>query len=110
VSINGYTSSTSELVTGVPQGSVLGPVLFNALTLPLVGVRRSSAVYSNEMFADDNQLLGIFPCGDLTQGKCAVGSVEQCIQSIGSWLVENNLCLNGSKTEFMSVSSARRQD
>jgi hypothetical protein len=60
VSINGYTSYRSELTTGVPQGSVLGPVLFIVYTLPLGDVMTSNEVASYEMFADDNHLLGIF--------------------------------------------------
>jgi hypothetical protein len=109
VSINGYTSNHSELTTGVPQGSVLGPVLFNVYTLPLGDVMRSNEVASYEMFADDNQLLGIFPCGNLVQGKSAVAKIEVCIQSIGRWLLKNNLCFNGPKTEFMAISSGKKE-
>jgi hypothetical protein len=72
---------------------------------------RSNKVASYEMFADDNQLLGIFPCGNLVQGKSAVAKVEVCIQSIGRWLLKNNLtmCLNGPKAEFMAISSGKKE-
>jgi hypothetical protein len=47
-----------------------------------------------------------FPCGDCELGQSSVAKF--CIQSIGRWLLKNNLCFNGPKTEFMAISSTRR--
>ena len=107
VCVNGCSSESVVLSTGVPQGSVLGPVLFNVYTLPLGDVMRVHDVHTYEMFADDNQLLGVFPSGDVERGQSSVTNVESCIQSIGRWLIANNLCFNGPKTECMAISSAR---
>ena len=60
------------------------------------------------MFADDNQLLSVFPVGNKEQGSAAVSNVEDCIHAVGRWLVLNNLCFNGSKTEFLPITSSRR--
>jgi hypothetical protein len=93
------TQDSVALSYGVPQGSVLGSVLFNIYTLPLGDVLRLHDVHSFEMSADDNQLLGVFPCGNLEVGKLSVTKIELCIQSIVRWLLENN------KTSSQSASS-----
>ena len=55
VTINSTSSAQSSLGQGVPQGSVLGPLLFILYTTPLSSLKSDSSV-SHHMYADDNQL------------------------------------------------------
>ena len=50
VSINNATSDPWELIFGVPQGSVLGPILFTIYTLPVADILRSHGVIMNSLY------------------------------------------------------------
>ena len=55
VNIDGVKSSPSPLLVGVPQGSVLGPVLFTNFSQPLSDVRsRNDCQYHK--YADDTEV------------------------------------------------------
>ena len=55
VDINGIKSPPSKLLCGVPQGSVLGPLLFILYTTPLGSIISQSSV-NHKLHADDTQL------------------------------------------------------
>ena len=64
VVINGHHSRPSKIVSGVPQGTVLGPVLFIIFANDLVNAITNSNV---SMFADDTRI------------SCKINSVYDCI-------------------------------
>ena len=89
-------SSTSRFIThGVPQGYVLGPLLFNIYLLPMFDIFTDYPDISFHTYADDLQLY--LNCTD--SPTYAPDRLSSCIKSIHQWLTSNSLKLNPTKTE-----------
>jgi hypothetical protein len=97
VKVHEYSSLPSDLKSGVPQGSVLGPILFNLYTTPLSSLISSHSL-SHDLFADDTQM---YTCFIPNSYSDAVSCLHQTFLSVSSWMSANFLALNPSKTEFM---------
>ena len=88
---------TKELHYGVPQGSVLGPILFVFCKQPLSNLIKRHSL-SVHLFADDIQInTSILP----QHVHCVISSVEACISDVKYWMIENKLQLNDEKTECL---------
>ena len=97
VMVDNSSSATVPLQYGVPQGSVLGPLLFVLYTTPLSGVISKHSV-SHKLFADDTQLQKSFyphEYSDMTH------SLSSCVTDVKDWMTENQLKLNDDKTEAL---------
>ena len=91
-----FSFQPRRLSSGVPQGSVLGPVLFSRHISPLA--RGLSA----KMFADDSQLYIIVRQRNRTSAT-ALQDLALCIEDIKSWNVCNMLIDNPKKTEIIHL-------
>ena len=103
VKIGDSFSTKQKFLFGVPQGSVLGPVLFSLYSSPVAKIARKYGLCV-QLYADDTQLyLSFAPCewGD------ALERVEECVKEIKAWMVANKLQLNGDKTQIVLVSAPR---
>ena len=86
---------------GVPQGSVIGPLLFICYTTPLQHIIESHGIECM-MYADDTQLYISMKPEDRPQ---TMEKLESCLHDICCWMRNNQLVLNDSKTELLHVSS-----
>ena len=103
VIINGSVSSKCTLNVGVPQGSVLGPILFNIYTLPLYDLARDSDLFSH-FYADDSQLYIVCNINEINS---SFTQIESCVSVFKSWMSSNRLKLNGDKTELTVFAKPR---
>ena len=103
VTINSLQSQHTTLHYGVPQGSVLGPVLFILYTEPLFNLV-SKHTFNHHAYADDNQLYKISTLGAIHQ---SIETLQNCTTDVKSWMTANKLQLNDNKTEAMIILSNR---
>ena len=106
VIINDKTSSRLPLKFGVPQGSKLGPILFNSYIAPVSEVAQRNEI-SDQKYADDEQLILSFKPTFLGQEN-AVGKMEKCVNEIRDFLHDNKLCNNGDKTELLLIGAPKQ--
>lgn len=102
VRVGKEVSGCTVMRSGVPQGSVLGPVLFNAYIAPLTNLLNRHDV-QHHLYADDTQLYVDFPPFEHTN---ALIRMEACISEVKTWLYDNGLVLNESKTEAIVIRSS----
>ena len=98
--VNNYLSSASPLNCGVPQGSIIGPLLF---LIYINDLPNCLNVGSPRMYADDT---------NVTFSAATIPDLESQINSdrkyIDRWLKANKLSFNVAKTEVMVVSSRQK--
>ena len=101
VFVNGSSSTKLNIKYGVPQGSILGPLLFiiYANDLPLI-----SQIAHFIMYADD---ANIIITGDSVQSVLTLA--DELVLKLISWVDSNGLCLNLKKTQYMIFSRSKVQ-
>ena len=84
-----------RVLYGVPQGSILGPALFNTYINDLPSVPK---VGSLEGYVDDSQLHLSFPVRDAI---LAADQLTKDLRNIAAWWCKNSLLINPDKTELL---------
>lgn len=102
VKVNESVSAAKPLAHGVPQGSVLGPLIFILFTYPLSIIISGFSNVSHHLYADDTQIyIAITPDNATT----AIPQLQSCLSSVQNWMNANKLKLNPDKTEFIVFGS-----
>ena len=96
ISIGNFISDLTDMTCGVPQGSILGPVLFNLYMLPLGPILQKNNI-AYHSYADDTQLYIALSSDDYTP----INTLCQTIEQINDWMCQNFLQLNKDKTEII---------
>ena len=95
IKIRDVTSAPVIIQHGVPQGSVLGPLLLNIYLLPIA----DTAI----IYAHDTQLYAECPQSNHADAQ---REIEDCVNDIRRWLDDNHLFLNETKTEAILFRSS----
>ena len=98
VKVGDASTLVTDITAGVPQGSVLGPLLFTAYVSPVARLIDSFAV-NHISYADDFTLyvnLG-HDVGDARR------RLRECAAVVSNWFMFNDLLLNPSKSEVLAV-------
>lgn len=101
---NGVESPVRTVMFGVPQGSVLGPLLFLLYTADLEIIAQQFGVEAH-LYADDSQM---YVFNSPHAMKSADERLLRCLDEIARWMQSNRLSLNPSKTQFMRCATTRR--
>ena len=104
VLVDGVTSEPKPILSGVPQGSVLGPLLF------LVYIRDMVFGLENDLigYADDHSLVAVIKSPQ--QRSVVSQSINRDLETIHNWCDRWGMKLNPSKTKTLLVSRSRTEE
>ena len=98
--VNGSLSKVCSLGCGVPQGTILGPLLF---LIYINDLPNCLSFCQPRMYADDTHIT--YASADLHSMQ---SSLNRDLSNIHKWLLCNKLTLNSTKTEFMLIGSRQK--
>lgn len=98
----GPSKSTSQVIThGVPQGSILSPLLFSIYTNDLPKATNDCLL---ESYVDDSKVLLSFSTNNKLEAKA---KLEEDLIRVTSWCCSNSLLINADKTKFLLFGSSQ---
>ena len=99
VQIDSNCSSLLTVKYGVPQGSILGSILFNLCVADMSSITPNSNCIK---YADESTL---YRSCKINKKDTCIKELEKDLTSIAKWSIETNLVFNTGKTEFMLIAS-----
>ena len=97
VQIGNKVPTMKPVLTGVPQGSIIGPLLFNIFINDIV---KASQKFAFILYADDTTLNSTLDSFGNNPEEIK-NSIVRELEKIFKWLDVNKLCLNVTKSKFM---------
>ena len=104
ITIANCFSAALSTSCGVPQGSVLGPLLFTLYTTPLSSVIQNHNL-DHHLYADDTQIYISLATSDTNR---SLNQLSDCLQEISLWMTDIKLKLNADKTEFLIIGTPKQ--
>ena len=102
VTINGHNSTTRDMEYGVPQGSILGPLLFIIYINDIPGTASFAKFI---LYADDANIILTADTIEAISSQLTI-----LIENLVKWVKSNGLALNLKKTKYMVFSRSRNTD
>ena len=93
IQVEGCKSSLRSLDSSVPQGSVLGPLLYVLYTSPVADIIKSHDLQYH-FYADDAQLYITFKTDSADDACLGKSRIEHCVEEIDRWMISNKLELS----------------
>ena len=106
VKIKDILSEPQSIKCGVPQGSVLGPVLFTLYSTPLSSIINYHKM-EHHLYADDTQIYISLSTSD---PSASLEKLKLCIMDVFNWMTHSKLKLNPDKTEFLIIGSKKQRE
>ena len=104
IRVDSASSAPSDCSCGVPQGSVLGPILFTVNVSAIARVAYGHHVNQHQ-YADDTQLYIAFT---KQTNVSSIHNLQACLVALQAWFAQNGLALNLGKTEVIQMSTTQR--
>ena len=105
--IGSTLSDLQKLLFGIPQGSVLGPLLFSLYTSPLSTLIGKHKGVKFHFYSDDLQLYVYL---SHKNASAAFDKLNRCLQDVKEWMSASKLKLNPAKTEFILFGSKKQRE
>ena len=105
VKVRQTLSKKFPLTVGVPQGSILGPILFNCVMAKLCKILTAKNIY-HHIYADDTQLVFAVSKGEEQAVRDLIAST---FKLISDFMMANHLKINPEKTTFIPISRHDKQ-
>ena len=97
VTVNGSKFLPTVLQFGVPQGSVLGPIIFVLYIQPLCAVVSHHSLFHHSFSDDDNQLYATAHVSELHE---TISSSQTCVSDVQAWMHHNKLQIKAPNFTF----------
>lgn len=95
VRVGPHLSDMQRVTHGVPQGSILGPLLFNLYVNEISSMCKDCKI---ESFVDDSKLFLSFSISDIAE---SMNKLNADLKRVAAWCCSNSLLINPEKTKFL---------
>ena len=104
VSVSGKLSTAAEINCGIPQGSILGLVLFLFFFINDLPLMLSDNIFSTDLYADDTTIYDMQDDLETLQRN-----LQHSLLSLQIWCKRNGMLLNTDKTKLMLITTRQKR-